>query len=268
MKVSRIAALLIVACAIAAVLISSPREMQAQSACPSSGTYGRDVGRDFFAEVVDALSDVRQNNFAVDALAAWAPYESTKAFWNPLATTWRLQPVCYFNCLRRNTNGQCTSGVQNYTSQDDGVTATANTLNLSYYASIRAMLDIRDFDREAMRKALGTWGTCKGARCDALLNTWDRLYAEYQSAGTGGDSGSEILSDGGGLDLSGYCQSLGFEGATLTEQNAYGWACQARDGGTSGMDLFDACRWQYEGALPTPRYADFSDPFGWKCYRQ
>lgn len=265
MKIPQAAALLIVVCAMASAFFLVPNQVQAQNACPSSGTYGKDVGRDFFAEVAAGLSDVRQNDFAVDALVAWAPYENTRAFWNPLATTWRLQPACYFNCLRRSTNGQCTSGVQNYTSQAKGVTATANTLNLSYYASIRAMLDLRGFDREAVRKSLGTWGTCKGARCDALLNTWERLYAEYQASNS---SGSEIPDDGVGLDLSGYCRSRGLEGAALTEQNAHGWACQAKDGATSGMDLFDACRWQYGDALPVPRYTDFADPFSWKCYRQ
>ncbi len=88
-------------------LFASPTGVVGQNACPTSGIYGKDVDRNFFVGVVAALKDVQQNDFAVDALMVWAPYENTRAFWNPLATTWKLSPVCDFNCLKKNKTGQC-----------------------------------------------------------------------------------------------------------------------------------------------------------------
>jgi hypothetical protein len=74
--------------------------------------------------------------------------------------------------------------------------------------------------------------------------------------------------DSGGLDLDGYCKSKGFAGVTLIENTAYGWNCKATNGTTYGMDLFDACKWQYGGALPTPKYSDFNDPYSWQCFSE
>lgn len=73
-------------------------------------------------------------------------------------------------------------GVQHYQDQDMGVRATANTLNQSYYDAIRNMLRLEEFDREALRSALATWGTCNGTRCDALLNAWHDLWDDYALA--------------------------------------------------------------------------------------
>ena len=156
-------------------------QVHAQTGC----TPGRDVGRDFFVQVVGRLKDVPKNDLAVDALMAWEPYENTAACWNPLATTWKMEVVSYFNCLRRDAAGNCIMGVQNYQDQNMGVRATANTLNQVYYDAIRKMFRMEAFDREAMRKALGLWGTCSGTRCDSLLNKWQDLWTRYNSGPTG-----------------------------------------------------------------------------------
>ncbi len=151
-------------------------QVNAQASCPPSNcTYGKDVGRDYFNQVVGRLSNVPASDFAVDALMAWKPYENTRACWNPLATTWQMN-VCYFNCIRKDAAGKCTSGVQNYQDQATGVRATANTLNQGYYDAIRKMLRMEAFDREGMRSALGTWGTCSGSSCNALLDQWQALW--------------------------------------------------------------------------------------------
>lgn len=144
--------------------------VRAQTSCPPSPcTAGRDVGRGFFVGVVERLNGVSMNDFAVDALMAWSPHENTSACWNPLATTQPMEVICNFNSV----------GVQHYQDEHMGVRATARTLNLGYYDALRAMLDLQAFDREAVRAALGTWGTCHAATCDSLLNQWQGLWADH-----------------------------------------------------------------------------------------
>ena len=107
--------------------------ISAQTSCPPANcTAGRDVGRDYFVQVVGRLNNVPMSDFAVDALVAWEPYENTSACWNPLATTWEMDVVCHFNCLRRDAAGNCIMGVQHYQNQYLGFRATANTLNQGY----------------------------------------------------------------------------------------------------------------------------------------
>lgn len=77
---------------------------------------------------------------------------------------------------------------------------------------------------------------------------------------------SSILS--GGLDLNDYCKSIGYVGVVLVQNTAYGWNCKSSNGHTYSMNLYNACQWQYHGALPTPRYSNFNDPNSWKCYSQ
>ena len=142
-------------------------ETAAVLSCPPDPCVpGNQVGRDFFVEVVALLVNVPMSDFAVDALVAWEPWENTLACWNPLATTWLMGEICDFNA----------AGVQSYQNQEMGAQATANTLNLSYYNAIRSMLRLEAFDREALRAALDTWGTCAGSGCDPLLNTWKALW--------------------------------------------------------------------------------------------
>jgi len=129
--------------------------------------------------VIKYLNNAPESDFAIDALVAWEPYEDTGACWNPLATTWKMNPVCYFNCLERDSAGNCIRGVQSYQDQEMGVQATANTLNQSYYDAIRKMLRLEAFDREALRTALSKWGTCSGTRCDPLLNKWQELWDRH-----------------------------------------------------------------------------------------
>lgn len=201
------------------VVTLTATQVNAQASCPPRNcTYGKDVGRDYFSQVVGRLSNVPASDFAVDALMAWKPYENTRACWNPLATTWKMTDVCNFNSV----------GVQNYQDQATGVRATANTLNLGYYDAIRKMLRMEAFDREGMRSALGTWGTCRGASCDALLDQWQALWNRYKGSGSsGGPSGYTRCADEG--------QRCNFSG---TKDVAYGangrWAY--RNGVTGGAD--------------------------------
>lgn len=136
---------------------------------PTTCTPGRDVDSTFMEGVLTRLS-INPANFAVQMLMAWEPYENTLACWNPLATTRKMEYICNFNSV----------GVQHYQDKDMGMRATAQTLALSYYTSIRAMLSGQTFDREAIRTALGTWGTCSGTGCDPLLNSWQTLFNSQQ----------------------------------------------------------------------------------------
>lgn len=157
-----------------------PSITSVQASCaPANCIPGREVDRRFFVKVIERLNNVPLSDFALEALMAWKPYENTSACWNPLATTWKMEVVCYFNCLKRDAAGNCIVGVQNYQNEDMGVRATANTLNLSYYDAIRKMLRREAFEREKLRSALATWGTCSGSGCDPLLNQWQKLWNKY-----------------------------------------------------------------------------------------
>jgi len=70
----------------------------------------------------------------------------------------------------------------------------------------------------------------------------------------------------GGLDLDAYCRSKGHKGTYLVADNrtAYGWRCVAQNETLVGIDMVDACLWQYKGALPEPRFK-YEDPYSWRC---
>ena len=71
----------------------------------------------------------------------------------------------------------------------------------------------------------------------------------------------------GGLDLSGYCTSIGnIGGALLDGTTAYDWKCVSPIGAHLGISMDDACAWQYrtvEGVFS--RFAAMSDPYSWQC---
>lgn len=68
---------------------------------------------------------------------------------------------------------------------------------------------------------------------------------------------------GGGVDLNGYCQSIGFSGVALVEDNAYGWRCRDAQNNFYNIDMWSVCEWQYGGGRPT--YGDFEDSYSWTC---
>lgn len=69
----------------------------------------------------------------------------------------------------------------------------------------------------------------------------------------------------GGMDLNGFCQSLGYAGDTYVSANpaAYGWRCRDANGGTHDMNLYDECLWQYGGG--TPVASDLNNANSWTC---
>jgi hypothetical protein len=93
--------------------------------------------------------------------------ENTRARNNPLATTLKVPGSTPFN----------TAGVQDYTSREVGVEATANTLALPYYSPILAMLRRDVFDSASLDGALRTWSG-DGGYVPSLLSAWEKRWAE------------------------------------------------------------------------------------------
>lgn len=92
---------------------------------------------------------------------AWRQGEGAKAAFNPFNTTKKKEKSTFYNCLSRK-NDKCVGGVRNYSSQQEGIDATVETLKLSYYSCITDGLknDIgaKKIARQC-KQALKTWGT-------------------------------------------------------------------------------------------------------------
>lgn len=70
----------------------------------------------------------------------------------------------------------------------------------------------------------------------------------------------------GGMDLDGYCRSIGNRGATLTGKTVYDWQCVSNAGAHSGININAACNWQYHRNDAYSLWDDFNNPFSMKCY--
>jgi len=136
---------------------------------------GKDVptgAPDFFPSVFTKLN-IPTGQFALQALAIWTNYENTNAYWNPLATTWDMGEKSWnFN----------EAGVKNYVDKETGIQATANTLALQYYESIREMLAIQSFNEQHLREAVATWSGLNpnDPYVVNLVNEWHNIYPKNQ----------------------------------------------------------------------------------------
>lgn len=99
-----------------------------------------------------------QSNF--DVVVARAVAENTEAKNNPLATTEPFEGATEFN----------TTGVKNYDTISDGITATVNTLALSYYDGVRAQLKRGD-------SAQGLWNAWNASSWGHDPNTLAEVQA-------------------------------------------------------------------------------------------
>lgn len=70
--------------------------------------------------------------------------------------------------------------------------------------------------------------------------------------------------DSRGMDVTGWCQRLGYASAVVAGTDVYSWQCQASDGSQVGLDLSALCSQTY-GDNYQPEYGDFNDPYSWKC---
>ena len=91
----------------------------------------------------------------------WRQAEAAKAAFNPFNTTKKKEKSTFYNCLSRK-DGKCAGGVRNYSSQQEGIDATIETLKLSYYSCITNGLKNDIGAKKIARQckdALKTWGT-------------------------------------------------------------------------------------------------------------
>jgi Peptidase_C39 like family len=72
--------------------------------------------------------------------------------------------------------------------------------------------------------------------------------------------------DRGGVDLNGYCSSIGYVGVQLTGTTAYGWACFTSTGTLAGIYMPAACQWYDHNPSETAGFLDYYDKYSWHCY--
>ena len=87
----------------------------------------------------------------------WQAGENTSAAFNPLATTQEAPGNTCFNYL----DGRC--GVRNYTSREQGLQATVETIANGFYPSILTGLQTNQPELALNDGELGTWGTGGGS---------------------------------------------------------------------------------------------------------
>ena len=69
----------------------------------------------------------------------------------------------------------------------------------------------------------------------------------------------------GGVNMDGYCKSIGDRRASLDGKTAYDWRCVTPSGQHVGINMTDACNWQYNWTT-VARVADFYNPSSWQCW--
>jgi len=116
--------------------------------------------QEFYEKVLKGIgAPVTKSNLKF--MYAWRQGEGAKARFNPFNTTKSKPDASFYNCLKKDGE-KCVSGVRNYESEDEGIKATVETLNLDYYDCITDGLKNDIGAKKIARKcksALKTWGT-------------------------------------------------------------------------------------------------------------
>jgi cell wall-associated NlpC family hydrolase len=128
-------------------------QTQAVQAPAAAPTNDRETwGMAFLAGIGNAAPTADTLAFVV----AWQAGENTTAAYNPLATTQNADGATCFNYI----NGKC--GVKNYTSYEQGLQATIETITNGYYQHIWYGLQTNQPDIALNDQELATWGTGRG----------------------------------------------------------------------------------------------------------
>jgi hypothetical protein len=70
--------------------------------------------------------------------------------------------------------------------------------------------------------------------------------------------------DVGPVNLDAYCRHVGYDGARLLSNTAYGWVC-ATANRMAAANVTYACRWEY-GLWAVGHYTDYTNPRSWRCW--
>jgi hypothetical protein len=99
---------------------------------------------------------------------SWRQAEGAKATFNPFNTTKKMEKQSFWNCLKKK-DGKCVGGVKNYSSKEDGITATIETLkNGRYKCIVDGLKNDIGAKKIAQCSSLKTWGT--GELVSKVLN--------------------------------------------------------------------------------------------------
>lgn len=116
---------------------------------------------DFYKEILNCIgAPATKENMKF--MYAWRQAEGGSAKNNPFNTTRKKPNTTFYNCLSKDSSGNCSSGVKNYQSKSDGISATCETLKLPMYSSLVNQLKngkVEAYEMASNSEALKTWGT-------------------------------------------------------------------------------------------------------------
>ena len=144
-------------------------------------------GDPFAVQVLAGLGNYQPSKATLTFIEAWKRGEGTEAAFNPLATT---QPAEGATCFNHNAAGQCL--VRNYTSFEQGVQATVETISNGFYPHILHGLQTNDVEEALNDEELGTWGTGSGSVKRHLEDLSHTITRQFTSNAIESDSGSAI----------------------------------------------------------------------------
>jgi hypothetical protein len=116
---------------------------------------------EFYEDILSCIGAPKTKS-NMEFFYAWRQSEGAKAKYNPFNTTKLKDNTTFYNCLKRDSSGNCVSGVRNYNSRQDGIDATCETLKLQYYSTILSQLRKGDVPASTIASnfsELETWGT-------------------------------------------------------------------------------------------------------------
>ncbi len=144
------------------------------------GNYSQQMGKDILTDIGAPLT---AENYKL--LAAWAQAEGGNATYNPFNTTQPAAGASNYN----------SDGVKNYTSYDQGVQATVQTLNNGYYPGILSSLKAgTSATMTADAIANSPWGT--GTLVEKILGSGGPSAVSATSATAATPDGSVVTPDG------------------------------------------------------------------------